>query len=144
MPIMARVEGASTAIVATPEAEKVKEGQNEVAASPRGQPGVINSMTHPDAWAWLHRTCKPGKNLAPDEIMQEWLSGGQKRNALLHSFVKKVYQPHATQQVNLLRLEAWHRIRQVTRDWTKTFKGYEWKTETEMSTDLKWSESLGL
>ena len=141
----AESEAPSMAMVPTPEAENVKEA--EIAAAPaRGQqsPPVINSMTHPDAWAWLNRSCKPGKNLVPDEVLSDWMAGGQKRNALLHSFVKKVYQPNASQQVNALRLEAWHRIRQATRDWTKTFQGFEWKTETEMSTDLKWSEFLGL
>ncbi len=94
----AESEAPSMAMVPTPEAENVKEA--EIAAAPaRGQqsPPVINSMTHPDAWAWLNRSCKPGKNLVPDEVLSDWMAGGQKRNALLHSFVKKVYQPNASQ-----------------------------------------------
>ena len=33
-------------------------------------------MTHPKAYAFLQRTCKEGKNLVPQEIVDDWLAGG--------------------------------------------------------------------
>ena len=103
-------------------------------------PSVINSMSHPDAWQWLNRAVK--KQIVPLEVYNDWMAGGAKRNQLLANFVTKVHQPGASQQANLLRLEAFIKIRQCTRDVSKSLKGFEWKTKGEMKDDLKWSESL--
>lgn len=104
---------------------------------------TVNSMTHPDAWAWLNRSAKSGKAILPAEVLEEWNAGGSRRSSLLKSFVQRVYMPGASQQTNMLRLEAWNRIRQVTKDFTRTFKGYAWHTDEEMKDVLKWSETLG-
>lgn len=103
-------------------------------------PGVINSMTHPDAWQWLNRACK--KQIVPEEVYNDWMSGGARRNQLLANFVQRVHRPGDSQQANLLRLEAFIKIRQCTKDVTKSLKGYEWHTKDEMKDDLKWSEPL--
>lgn len=89
-------------------------------------PGVINSMTHPDAWQWLNRACK--KQIVPEEVYNDWMSGGARRNQLLANFVQRVHRPGDSQQANLLRLEAFIKIRQCTKDVTKSLKGYEWHT----------------
>ncbi len=105
---------------------------------------TINSVSHPAAYAWLARNCREGKGL-PQEVVQEWEAGGAKRNRLLASFVKRVYTPGAAHGTNLLRLEAFIKIKNATKDFSKSLVGYEWKTESEMGSGeggLKWSESL--
>lgn len=116
--------------------EEVVPAESRVATAP----SVINSMTNPDAWQWLNRACK--KNVVPQEAYNDWMAGGAKRNQLLANFVTRVYQPGQSQQTNLLRLEAFIKIRQCTRDISKSLKGFEWRTKGEMKDDLKWSESL--
>ncbi len=122
-------------------------GQRDIAAAVKpvapAAPTTINSTTHPDAWAWLNRSAKSGKAILPAEVLEEWNAGGTRRSALLRSFVCKVYSPGSSQQTNMLRLEAWNRIRQATKDFTRTFKGYAWHTDEEMKEILKWSETLG-
>ena len=104
---------------------------------------VVNSMSHPAAWAWLHRNCRPDKQIVPKEVLDDWLAGGSRRNKLLQSFVKRIYQPNQSQQATAMRLEAWNKIRQVTRDFTKSFQGFAWKTEEELQ-KMEWSETLGV
>ena len=111
-------------------------------AKSSGEPLAVNSLTNPDAWQWLNRACKPGKNLVPEEVYNDWVAGGARRQKLLYSFVTKVHQPGASQQTNALRLEAFVRIRQCSKDFSKSLAGYSWKTESEMKDDLHWSESL--
>lgn len=103
-------------------------------------PGMINSMSHPEAWQWLNRACK--KQIVPQEVYNDWMAGGARRNQLLVNFVQRVHRPGDTQQGNLLRLEAFIKIRQCTRDVSKSLKGFEWRTKDEMKDDLKWSEPL--
>lgn len=136
-----------TLVSSTPVVEDVAPPENVavVPVKPVSLPAgaTVNSMTHPDAWAWLNRSAKSGKAILPAEVLEEWNSGGSRRSSLLRSFVSRVYMPGASQQTNMLRLEAWNRIRQVTKDFTKTFKGYAWHTDEEMKEVLKWSETLG-
>lgn len=103
---------------------------------------VVNSTTHPDAYAWLNRSAKSGRGILPPEVLAEWEAGGARRNKLLTSFVRRVYVPGAQQRTNVLRLEAWNRIQQCTKDFTKSFQGFEWHTEEELRTVLKWNEIL--
>lgn len=106
---------------------------------------VINSMSCPQAWGFLYRLCKGGedKGVHP-EILEQWRSGGPTRNKLLSLFVTKCFSPEEAYETNRARLEAVVRLRQLSRDWTKTLKGYEWLTATEMSTIHHWSETLGV
>lgn len=109
-----------------------------------GATATINSVSHPAAYAWLARNCKEGKGL-PDDVLRDWDAGGAKRNKLLANFVRKVYVPGATNSTNCLRLEAFSKIRQATKDFSTALQGYEWKTEAEMGSGeggLKWSENL--
>lgn len=100
-------------------------------------------MTCPQAWGFLYRLCKDGekKHVSP-EILQEWRAGGASRNKLLATFVSKCYNPHEDHAGNRARLEAFVKLRQMSRDWSKTFKGYEWLTEQEMK-EKGWSETFG-
>lgn len=107
-----------------------------------GPPLVVNSMSHPNAWQWLNRNCKPDKGVVPKEVYEDWVAGGARRQKLLYNFVTKVHQPGASQQTNALRLEAFVRFRQCSKDFSKSLAGYSWKTESEMKDDLHWSESL--
>ena len=112
-------------------------------AASTAAPGcVINSTTHPDAYAWLNRSAKSGRGILPPEVLEEWEAGGTRRSKLLTSFVRRVYVPHAQQRTNVLRLEAWNRIQQCTKDFSRSFKGFEWRTEEEIRTVLKWNELL--
>ena len=117
-----------------------------VAADPSTQGGCVNRMTHPNAYAWLSRNCKEDKRgTIPDEVLEDWKAGGARRNRLLASFVEKIYVPGAPHSTNLLRLDAFVKIRQATKDISTSLQGFEWKTEAEMGTGeggLKWSESL--
>ena len=101
---------------------------------------VVNSMTHPAAWAFMDRAVK--RQIVPQEALNEWQAGGTTRNKLFKSFVHKVYLPGADQTSNVLRLEAFIKIRQASRDWRSTLQGYEWLTETEMQDDKKWNETF--
>ena len=138
-----------TMVSAKPVVETVvpEVGPRDIAAAVKpvapAAPATINSMTHPDAWQWLNRSAKSTKAILPPEVLEEWNMGGSRRSALLRSFVCKVYSPGSSQQTNILRLEAWNRIRQATKDFTRTFKGYAWHTDEEMKEILKWSETLG-
>lgn len=117
----------------------------EVGASkPNRSAVVINSQSHPDAYAWLNRSAKSSKAILPPEVLEEWEAGGSRRNQLLRSFVTKVYVPGSSQQTNILRLEAWNRIRQATKNFSRSFVGYAWHTEEELKEVLKWNEKLGL
>ena len=107
-------------------------------------PETINSMTHPRAYAFLHRSCKEGKNIVPQEIVDDWLAGGARKNKLLQTFVRKIYVDGGSQDVNCLRLDAYVKIKQATRDWSTSMKGFAWHTEEELGENgLKWSPSLG-
>ncbi len=77
-------------------------------------PETINSMTHPRAYAFLHRSCKEGKNIVPQEIVDDWLAGGARKNKLLQTFVRKIYVDGGSQDVNCLRLDAYVKIKQVS------------------------------
>lgn len=106
----------------------------------------VNSATHPNAYAWLQRHCKDDKRGSiPESVLEDWKAGGARRNRLLASFVDKIYIPGAAHNTNLLRLDAFVKIRQATKDISTSLQGYEWKTEAEMGSGengLKWSESL--
>ena len=104
------------------------------------QQHVVNSATHPAAWAFMDRAVK--RQILPEEALKEWQAGGTTRNKLFKSFVHKVYMPGADQNSNVLRLEAFIKIRQASRDWRTTLQGYEWLTESEMEDDKKWKETL--
>ena len=112
------------------------------AASTAASGCVVNSTTHPDAYAWLNRSAKSGRGILPPEVLEEWEAGGTRRSKLLTSFVRRVYVPHAQQRTNVLRLEAWNRIQQCTKDFSRSFKGFAWHTEEEIRTVLKWNELL--
>ncbi|CAE7891380.1 unnamed protein product, partial [Symbiodinium microadriaticum] len=71
-----------------------------------------------------------------DEILQKWNAGGYVRQKLLKDFIEKCYQPHSAGNA---RLEAVFKIRQLSRDWRKSLKGFEWLTEKEMIA-LGWPE----
>ena len=110
---------------------------------PMNLPAVINSITCPEAWGFLYRMCKDGENKGvPDEILTSWRAGGYERNKLLHTFVSKCYVPDHDYGTNRARLECYTKLRQLTKDWKTTMKGYEWLTEVEMA-ELKWSAFLG-
>ena len=110
--------------------------------SPPVSHAVVNSMSHPDAYAWLNRSAKSGRGILPPEVQAEWEAGGMRRSKLLTSFVQRVYVPHAPQHTNILRLECWNKIRQCTKDFARSFRGFEWHTEEELRTVLKWNEIL--
>lgn len=109
------------------------------------QPEVINSMSHPKAYAFLQRSCKDDKGLVPKEIVDQWKAGGTEKNKLLQTFVRKIYIEGASQSTNCLRLECYVKLRQATRDWATSMQGYEWRTEEELGENgLKWSTILGM
>lgn len=110
----------------------------------RNRPGgVINSMTHPEAWAFLNRACGgEGRPGVPRECVEAWAAKGSQRNKLLREFVEKVYIPKGSQSQNILRLECYTKIKQATAEWRKSLVGFEWHTEQGMKDDLKWSEFL--
>lgn len=84
------------------------------------------------------------KGLVPKEVVDDWLSGGTKKNKLLQTFVRKIYIEGGSQAENCLRLEAYIRIRQAAKDWSTTMVGFAWHTEEELGPDgLKWNPSLG-
>lgn len=126
---------------AAPVVAKAQPEAPPVALKVGAAPAVVNSMTHPAAWAWLHRNCRADEPKVPQEVLDDWLAGGTRKNKLLHSFVQRVYQPNQSHQVTALRLEAWNKIRQVTKDFTRSFQGFEWKTEDELK-KMDWSEIL--
>ena len=108
---------------------------------------IVNSMTHPAAWAFLNRLVKAGevgKEQVSQEVIDEWKAGGTARSKLLTSFVDKVYVQGAEHRTNTLRLEAWVKIRQACRDWRTSLKGYEWLSEHELGqAPHSWPEQLG-
>ena len=59
---------------------------------------VVNSMSHPAAWAWLHRNCRADKQAVPREVLDDWMAGGSRKNKLLQSFVQRIYRPNQSQQ----------------------------------------------
>ena len=71
---------------------------------------------------------------------KRWMSGkreelrGTNCSSLL--FTKSTL-PGADQTSNVLRLEAFIKIRQASRDWRSTLQGYEWLTETR---NARWQE----
>ena len=104
-------------------------------------------MTHPDAWAFLNRLVKSaeaGRATVSPEVIEEWRAGGAVRCKLLGAFVNKVYVPGGDYNTNTLRLDAFIKIRQASRDWRTSLRGYEWLTEEELATDKKWSENRGM
>lgn len=108
---------------------------------PMNLPAVINSITCPEAWGFLYRMCKDGENKGvPDDDL--FKAGKNERNKLLHTFVSKCYVPDHDYGTNRARLECYTKLRQLTKDWKTTMKGYEWLTEAEMA-ELKWSAFLG-
>lgn len=129
------LEPAETPAVPVPRATAVVPTQAE----------VINSMTHPKAYAWLQRSCKDDKGLVPQEIVDQWRAGGTQKSKLLQTFVRKIYVEGASQHQNCLRLECYVKLRQATRDWATSMQGYEWRTEDELGeSGLKWSTILGM
>ena len=140
---------AAPAVKEQPEAEQPEAVSPAVATAKAGGVessaalAVVNSMSHPAAWAWLHRNCRRDKQIVPKEVLDDWLAGGSRKSNLLKSFVQRIYQPHQSQQATAMRLEAWNKIRQVTRDFTKSFQGFAWKTEEELQ-KMEWSETLGV
>ena len=128
--------------VPPPQPAPVEPKQTTVVAA---HPEVINSMSHPKAYAFLQRSCKDGKELVPKEIVDQWRAGGTHKSKLLQTFVRKIYVEGATQNTNCLRLEAYVKLRQATRDWATSMQGYEWRTEEELGENgLKWSTILGM
>ncbi|CAE7501520.1 ttn-1 [Symbiodinium sp. CCMP2456] len=115
------------------------EGQGQVQSrNDRTSPDKINSQTHPEAWGALYRYVmgKSSKGKTPEvraEILQKWQTGGLARNKLLKDFIEKCYQPGNA------RLEAVFKIRQISKDWRNTIKGFEWLTADEMK-KLGWPE----
>ena len=108
--------------------------------------GIVNSMTNPDAWAFLYRLVKAsdnGREAVDPEVVRDWKAGGTARSKLLTQFVDRVYVPGGEHRTNTLRLEAFIKIRQATRDWRSSLKGYEWLTEEELQTKHSWPEKLG-
>lgn len=103
---------------------------------------VINSRTHPAAYAFLSRIFTGEREELPKDLVDQWSSGPGARQQLLRQFVHKVYIPGASQTQNILRLQAWHKMRQATHEWRKNLAGFEWLTETEMAEKEKWSEQL--
>lgn len=100
-------------------------------------------MTCPQAWGFLYRMCRDGeKKKVPQEILDAWRSGGAARNKLLQTFVKRCFQPEEDYAANRTRLEAFIRLRQMSRDWSRSLQGFEWLTEAEMK-EKNWSEKLG-
>lgn len=101
----------------------------------------INSISHPDAWAFLNRVCSgSGKEGVPQQAVADWQAKGTRRARLLKDFAQKVFVQGAPQSSNVLRLEAWVRIKQLTSEWRKSLVGFAYHTEEEMRTELKWSE----
>ena len=41
------------------------------------------------------------------------------------------------------RLECLYKLRQVSREWKKSLKGFEWHSLADMMGVLKWSETFG-
>ena len=72
---------------------------------------VVNSMSHPAAWALLHGNCRADKQVVPREVLDDWMAGGSRKNKLLHSFLQRIYRPNQSQQATAIRLEAWNKIR---------------------------------
>ncbi|CAE7257020.1 unnamed protein product, partial [Symbiodinium necroappetens] len=104
----------------------------EVAASGRdGKLAVFNSVTCPDAWAFLYRLCGRD-NKTKSKTSQEITDRGATRNKLLKEFVEKVYQPDAAYDDNKGRLEALFRLKHVSKSWKTGRSGYEWQTEEEL------------
>ena len=104
-------------------------------------------MTHPDAWAFLNRLVKSaeaGKASVSPEVIEEWRAGGAVRCKLLTAFVNKVYVPGGDYNTNTLRLDAFIKIRQASRDWRTSLRGYEWLTEDELASDKRWNENHGI
>ena len=95
-----------------------------------GATGSINSMTHPDAWAFLNRICGgAGKEGVPESAIADWQAKGTPRARLLRDFVTKVYDKGAPQSSQILKLEAWIKIKQMTSEWRKSLVGFEYRTE---------------
>lgn len=127
------------------EVEKPEVAMAEVAKPDPAKKQVVNSMSHPEAWAFMHRLVKAGlqeKKPVPKEVIEEWQAGGATRNRLLAGFVEKLYVPGGDHDTNVMRLEAFIKIRQVTKEWRTSLRGYEWLTEEGMQA-LNWSETLG-
>ena len=83
----------------------------------------INSISYPDAWAFLNRVCSgAGKEGVPPEAVADWQAGSAPRAHLLTDFVQKIYAQGAPQSSNVLRLEAWVRIKRATSAWRKLFE----------------------
>eukprot|EP00435_Cladocopium_sp_Y103_P017303 s1930_g4.t1 len=103
-------------------------------------------MTHPDAWAFLNRLVKAaeaGNATVSPEVIEEWRAGGAARCKLLTAFVNKVHVPGGDYATNTMRL-AFIKIRQASRDWRTSLRGYEWLTEDELAKDKNWSENFGI
>ena len=103
---------------------------------------LINSRTHPAAYAWLARAMTTDRAELSKELVDQWSAGPGARQQLLRQFVQKVYLPGAPQAQNLMRLQAWHTMRQATQEWRKNLAGFEWLTESDMADKEKWSEQL--
>ena len=104
--------------------------------------GQINSITCPEAWAFLYRLCRDGeKKQVPQEILEAWRSGGQARNKLLSDFVRRVFNKEHDYASNRARLECLVKLRQASKDWRTNLQGFEWLTEAEMK-ERGWSENL--
>ena len=109
-----------------------------------GYTGSINSISHPDAWAFLNRICSQGgRPGVPQSAIDDWNAKGTRRSRLLRDFVTKCYQQGAPQNSQILKLEAWIKIKQMTKEWRKSLVGFEYHTEESMKTELKWSEFFG-
>ena len=108
----------------------------------RSAGAVCNSMGHPGAWAFLSRACGQSRPGVPQECIDAWAAKGTARSKLLREFVEKVYIPGGSQAQNILRLECYTKIKQMTAEWRKSLVGFQWHTEQEMKDDLKWNEFL--
>ena len=109
----------------------------------KGPVAPLNSVNCREAWSFLYRMCKGGeaKGVSQD-ILEAWRAGGQARNSLLHSFVTKCYDKNADYSSNRLRLEAYVKLKQASKEWKKNMQGWEWLTEEEMASKHGWSEIL--
>ena len=103
---------------------------------------VVNSASHPHAYAFLNRLCGKGaeEKGVPQEIIDQWRGKGPGKNQLLHMFVTKCYLRDDDSHGNRGRLEALVRFKQVSKEFRQSLQGFSWLTKSDMQ-KLGWNES---
>ena len=102
---------------------------------------VVNSASHPHAYAFLNRMCGPGAENrgVSQEVIDQWRTKGPGKNKLLHMFVTKCYIRDDDAHGNRARLEALVRFKQCSKEFRQTLQGFSWLTKSEME-KLGWDK----